>query len=134
MKLLSCIATSFTLLPILSHVPIVHSNPQVPTPVEKSTLAGATTDRDPNTLQTRQVQARELHKKKQQPKTRPWATDEKAWPWATDKTKKGAETPLDKKEMKQMKVSKLGIDIHITRSSFIQQTYLVIPIALHRNK
>ena len=46
MKLLSCIATSFTLLPILSHVPIVHSNPQVPTPVEKSTLAGATTDRD----------------------------------------------------------------------------------------
>ena len=123
MKLLSCIATSFTLLPILSHVPIVHSNPQVPTPVEKSTLAGATTDRDPNTLQTRQVQARELHKKKQQPKTRPWA-----------KTKKGAETPLDKKEMKQMKVSKLGIDIHITRSSFIQQTYLVIPIALHRNK
>jgi len=128
MKLLSCIATSFTLLPILSHVPIVHSNPQVPTPVEKSTLAAATTDRDPNTLQTRQVQARELHKKKQQPKTRPWATE-----WATDKTQKGAETPLDKKEMKQMKVSKLGIDIHITHSSFIQ-TYLVIPIALHRNK
>ena len=125
MKLLSCIATSFTLLPILSHVPIVHSNPQVPTPVEKSTLAGATTDRDPNTLQTRQVQARELHEKKQQPKTRPWATDE---------TQKGAETSLDKKEIKQMKVSKLGIDIHITRSSFIQQTYLVIPIALHRNK
>ena len=125
MKLLSCIATSFTLLPILSHVPIVHSNPQVPTPVEKSTLAGATTDRDPNTLQTRQVQARELHEKKQQPKTRPWATDE---------TQKGAEKPLDKKEIKQMKVSKLGIDIHITRSSFIQQTYLVIPIALHRNK
>jgi len=92
--------------------------------VEKSTLAAATTDRDPNTLQTRQVQARELHKKKQQPKTRPWATD---------KTQKGAETPLDKKEMKQMKVSKLGIDIHITHSSFIQ-TYLVIPIALHRNK
>ena len=41
----------------LKDAPIVHSNPQVPTPVEKSTLAAATTDRDPNTLQAREVQA-----------------------------------------------------------------------------